>query len=106
MTKLVGLILGCAVLVCFGVSCEKIETSSEGTSERTSLLTDIPAEYGELEAVTAVPEYPGWYQLWFEDNAGTIRMVRVHLGDDLIHNTVDVIPRSGAAGEEATEDEG
>jgi|GEM_PF-477531 len=94
------------LLIGFGVSCEKLTTEAEVNSEIAAPLTDIPAEYGELQAVTTMPEYPGWFQLWFEDEAGTIRIVRIQMAQNLIHRQVKVIPRSGAAQEEVMEDEG
>jgi len=100
-TILVGVLL-----IGFGVSCEKIATEPQVNTEIAAPLTDIPAEYGELEAVTTMPEYPGWFQLWFEDEAGTIRIVRIQMAQNLIHRQIKVIPRSGAVQEEVIQDEG
>ena len=84
------------LLLVWSGACEKLsEPAVEDLSTFTATLESIPAEYGDLEAVTAMPEYPGWFQLWFEDPAGTIRYVRVHPGDNLIHTDIVVMPRSG-----------
>ena len=40
-------------------------------------LKGIPAEYGSLISVTTHAAYPGWAQLWFEDDQKTIRLVRI-----------------------------
>jgi hypothetical protein len=76
------------------LSCERIASPADSVTEMTSKLDSIPAAYGDLEAVTAVPEYPGWYQLWFEDSTGTIHMVRIQINQKLIHKNIEVIPRS------------
>ena len=34
----------------------------------------IPAAWGKLVSVTTNPAYPNWFQLWFEDETGTVRM--------------------------------
>ena len=45
-------------------------------------LTAIPAEYGELESVTVIPEpnaSPLWYELWFyNEDTGQVTYVPVH----------------------------
>lgn len=35
----------------------------------------VPAEWGRLVAVTNDPQFGHLFQLWFEDEAGTLRMV-------------------------------
>jgi len=79
------------------LSCERLAQPADSTAEIATKLESIPVEYGELEAVTSVPEYPGWFQLWFQDSTGTIRMVRIQTQQNLIHNQIEVIPRTGAA---------
>jgi hypothetical protein len=106
MKKLAALLMTCALLVCFGISCEKTTPTTEFSPEIYSQLGELPSSYGELESVTAITEYPGWFQLWFEDDAGIIRMVRIQVFDSLMHNTILTIPRSGLSEEEVTEDEG
>jgi len=67
---LVGLLL-----ILLSTSCQKIDT---GTSQQEVVaLQSIPLKYGQLKAVTMTEQYPGWAQLWFQDEAGTICMVRV-----------------------------
>ena len=106
MKRFTGLILACGLLACVGLGCERIKAPTEDISGIASVLTSIPADYGELEAVTSLAEYPGWFQLWFEDEAGTIRIVRVKLFENLMHNQVKTIERSGMVAEEVNEDEG
>lgn len=98
MRKMFLLILSVLVLLLWVAACERLgDTTGSDHSDSIEALTEIPAEYGELQAVTIMPEYPGWFQLWFEDPAGTIRQVRVHPAQKLIHRVVQVIPRSGQA---------
>ncbi len=40
---------------------------------------NIPAEWGTLKSVTALPGSPQSFSFFFEDAAGTIRIVPVHL---------------------------
>ncbi len=87
----VPLLLG-ALLIGFGVSCEKMASTSTD-ADQTAPLSDLPASYGKLVSVTSGPLYPGWYQLWFEDSMGTIRIVRVHMVKNLMHKQVKIINR-------------
>ena len=93
MKKLSATVLVCALLAGFSLSCEKMTSETSGP-EATVALTELPASYGNLEAVTAIPEYPGWFQLWFEDEAGTIRIVRVQMAQNLMHKQVKTISRT------------
>ena len=97
MKKLSVMVLVCGLLVGFGVSCEKTTTEASSSPELTVPLADIPASYGSLEAVTVVPEYPGWFQLWFQNEAGTIRIVRVQMAQNLMHKQVKTINRTPGA---------
>ncbi len=56
-------------------------------------LKEIPAEFGDLTAVTTHAAYEGWSQLWFIDEQKTIRMVRVQFHENRIHEKILVIPR-------------
>jgi len=57
------------------LSCERM--GQEPPAEGLVPLQDIPIEYGSLVSVTMTEQYPGWAQLWFQNDAGTINMVRV-----------------------------
>jgi len=86
-------VLVCALLAGFSLSCQKMMSENAGP-EATVPFTELPASYGDLEAVTAVPEYPGWFQLWFEDEGGTIRIVRVQMAQNLMHKQIKTITRT------------
>jgi hypothetical protein len=78
-------------------SCERLDKPAPGAGELAKIeLTDlsgIPAEYGELVGFTTHAAYEGWAQLWFEDDDGTIRIVRVSIANR-IHTDVLEIPRN------------
>jgi hypothetical protein len=92
MRKFSALVVVCILLVGFGVSCEK-KSGAWSSDDQTVPIGDIPLSYGSLEAVTSVPEYPGWCQMWFEDSVGTIRVVRVHMAQNLMHKKIKTIAR-------------
>ncbi|MDH4155762.1 MAG: hypothetical protein OEW00_00600 [candidate division Zixibacteria bacterium] len=92
MKQLLVLALTVVIIVIVGISCERTDRELDMTI--LSDLEGIPMEYGELVAVTTIAKYPEWVQLWFKDEEGTIRMVRIHFEAELIHNDVKVIPRS------------
>jgi hypothetical protein len=62
-------------------------------------LTSIPADYGSLIAVTTAAKYSEWAQLWFVDEIGTIRMVRVNWEKNLFLEDPVVITRNYQQGE-------
>ena len=105
MRSLSIMILVCVLLAGFGISCEKTTTGVSAGSELAVPLAEIPASYGSLEAVTVAPEYRGWFQLWFQDEAGTIRIVRVQMVQNLMHKQVKTINRTPDASTEVTVDE-
>ena len=49
---------------------------------------------------------PGWFQMWFEDDAGTIRIVRVQIFHNKMPTDTKVIERTHPVEEEVTKDEG
>jgi len=86
------LIVAIIFLAAVGLSCER--TTTEFNMAVISDLKSIPLEYGALISVTTMPEYPGWAQMWFQDSQGVIRIVRVQVVANLIHNDVKVITRN------------
>lgn len=90
--RLTKMVIGALIfLVLIAISCER--TTPEVSMDFVSELSSIPLDYGNLISVTTLPEYPNWMQLWFQDDQGTIRMVRVQFMANLIHNDVKVITR-------------
>lgn len=68
-----------AVLLLPAFSCSRLpdKSAKEGPtvgSEQLPALDSIPAEWGRLVSVTTSPAFPNWFQLWFENETGTVRM--------------------------------
>ena len=105
MKRFSAMVFVCVLLVGIGSSCEKRTAGAEANAEQTVPLGDIPASYGSLEAVTVVPEYLGWQQLWFQDNAGTIRIVRINMARNVMHSQIKTINRAPDVQGEVVDDE-
>lgn len=89
----------CAVLVLAGsVGCERLPDGRQAVGtlrlEDAKLTDSIPAEYGELVAVTSSAAYPGWAQLWFKRADASIVTVFLDFQDGRVRDKVLVIPRS------------
>jgi hypothetical protein len=54
----------------------------------------IPASYGKLVSVTSTEKYPGWAQLWFEKEDGTITTVLLNFQTGTLRHKILVTPRS------------
>ncbi len=77
-------LLGCALVLAIalvGVSCTELPASmpaaEEGilaTERRLPDARSIPAEWGDLVSVTHSDRWEHAFQLWFENDEGTIRM--------------------------------
>jgi hypothetical protein len=88
-------------LVALGSGCEPIDRSGAApqsvAAERLPGATELPAEYGRLIDVTTTPGYrEDFAQLWFVDDAGTLRIVYYHFRDRALDPRVDVIRRAAA----------
>ena len=83
--------LAVGLIALAGLSCT--EVNPEPDTNLVSDLGALPTAYGELVSVTTSAVYPDWAQLWFVDEEGVIRMVRVEFDHKLIYNDVLVIPR-------------
>ena len=84
----------CAFLLLGALSCTRI--SSDNDPSRYAEQLSIPMEYGQLKAVTMTDQYHGWAQLWFQDDAGTIRMVRVDWStDQMLKKTLTITRTAG-----------
>ncbi len=86
----------CALLVPF--SCAKFQEAyvPAGAAlavEKLAATDAVPLTYGKLVSVTTNPAYPGWFQLWFEDETSTVRMVAYDHKSGKVDANVVVIPR-------------
>ncbi len=82
-----------------GLSCERMNEEPEW--EGLVALRDIPIEYGSLVSVTITEQYPGWAQLWFQNDTGTINMVRIRwMTGQMLESTLTITRTNRASGGE------
>jgi len=53
----------------------------------------IPTGWGKLISVTSLVDYPRSFQLWFQDDAGKVRLVRYDYPTHEVGPEVVTIPR-------------
>ena len=83
-----------AIAALAAASCRKLDAPITAPEEpRTVTLQAVPAEMGELLAVTSAPEWPHAAQLWFVKPDKTISMVAVDMKSLRLSSTVVLIPR-------------
>jgi hypothetical protein len=72
-----GICLVGVVLVLLALSCTRLPDAGSGeiASQELPQMDAIPANWGQLIAVSNVTHYPDHVQLWFQDSDGAIRMV-------------------------------
>ncbi len=88
------LVIGFAVVLCLSLlSCQRV-TPQPATGSNLVDLTNIPASYGNLVSVTSIPAYPEWVQMWFQDNTGTIRIIKVDFSGGRMVSDVKEITRN------------
>jgi hypothetical protein len=80
------------------LSCARLpekpaQTGAMAGSEQMPALDSIPAAWGKLVSVTSNPAFPGWFQLWFEDESSTVRMAAFNLRTRQFDSNVTVLPR-------------
>ena len=94
MKKMLMLAAVSVVLLLGAASCTRISTDDDPT--KFAALQSLPLDYGQLKAVTSTEQFPGWAQLWFQDDAGTIRMVRVNWAtDQMLTKTLTITRTAG-----------
>ena len=74
-------------------SCQRVSDIETGELKTVNIpnLKGIPMAYGSLISVTSGPS--GNSQLWFQDDNGTVRRVAIRLINNMLYQTVTVIPR-------------
>jgi hypothetical protein len=86
-------IIGLTFVMCLLIlSCQRV-TPQPASSDLVD-LKNIPASYGNLISVTSIPAYPEWVQMWFQDSAGTIRIIKVSFNDNRMTTDVRTITRN------------
>jgi len=87
----------CFILSLTLMSCKRTasnEVAGDLKDVNLTALNGIPTEYGSLVAITTQADFPGWAQLWFEDDSKTIRIVRIGTTSNRINEKVTIIPRN------------
>lgn len=90
------------VLLCLSLilsaSCTKLRTPFPGEQalERQVLPQKdaIPAEWGKLISASNSPSFPNWIQLWFQDDAGLVRMVPYNIDRNILAPDVVLFRRN------------
>jgi len=98
MVGRVVVLLSAVLLLAGSLGCERLPDGKQAAGtlrlEDVKLTDSIPAEYGELVAVTSSAAYPGWAQLWFKRADTSIATVFVDFQSGRVRDKVLVIPRS------------
>ena len=86
------------LLVLLPLSCTKIgEEAPTGQGnvaiETLPVKNSIPLEWGNLVSVTVTPEAGAFFQLWFQDEQGNLRLVLYHARTNSLMDIVRFIPR-------------
>ena len=84
---MIGVGLLCATVI-LGVSCTRIGEPAQGEHtleiQVLSQAGSIPGNWGKLVSTSACPAAKDWIQLWFQDDAGVVRMVAYNLVDNTL----------------------
>jgi hypothetical protein len=80
------------------LSCTKLPEKAAQTgvlvgSEQLPALDSIPPEWGKLVSVTTSPAFPNWFQLWFENETGTVRMAAFNFQTRQFDPNAVMLPR-------------
>jgi hypothetical protein len=86
------------VLVLLPLSCTKIGEQAVTGQGRVAVETlttkdSIPLSWGKLVSVTMTPDAGYFFQLWFQDEQGNVRMVVYHMRTNSLMDQVRFIPR-------------
>jgi hypothetical protein len=98
MLSLVQKCLVVMVLVLLPLSCTKIDEQAPAGQGNVAIETlpvknSIPLEWGNLVSVTVTPEAGAFFQLWFQDEQGNLRLVLYHARTNSLMDIVRFIPR-------------
>lgn len=88
-----------AILILLPLSCTRL--TGPASFEEGGLLVEslpesssVPADWGELISVTSYPGYAPETLLWFQDDAGTVRIVGFDRKRNRLSPVVSAISRS------------
>jgi len=96
MKKTVTYLVVGLILIIVVSSCARVRPARWTYLDRSKFTTleSIPSAYGQLKAVNVMQENPEWSELWFQDDAGTVRIVLVNWFDKKMVGEPVIIKRS------------
>jgi len=80
------------------LSCTKLPdapTKTEGrhAMEVAQLKGPIPLAWGSVVSVSSIGQFPGWVQVWFQDNDGNMYMIPYHVESNVFHENYRFLRR-------------
>jgi hypothetical protein len=93
MFRQTGKSIAVLLLILAPLSCARLPgpIESDELVEALPGVTPVPAAWGDLISVT--DKGASWYQLWFQDDQGTVRMVRYDIRNRSLMPEAELIPR-------------
>ena len=92
----VGILVISLILV-LGASCTRLGEPARGENtlgvQALSQMGSIPANWGKLISTSSCPAAKEWIQLWFQDDAGIIRMVAYNLENNTLSDKAVLLRR-------------
>jgi hypothetical protein len=94
--KMLGL-LGIGMILVLAVSCQRLGEPAGGDRamgvQKMVQAGSIPASWGKLVSTSSCPAAREWIQLWFQDDAGVVRMAAYNLEKNTLLGEAVVFPR-------------
>jgi hypothetical protein len=80
------------------ISCTRISEAPSPNAvqfgiEKLPALDSIPSDWGKLVSVNTAPNYQNFFQLWFQDENGKIRVAAYDIKNRHLYPDALVIPR-------------
>jgi hypothetical protein len=90
-------VLGIGMVLMLGVSCQRLGEPARGEQALKVQVLEhtgsIPASWGKLVTTSSCPAAKEWIQLWFQDDAGNLRMVAYNLEKNTLLGQAILFPR-------------
>ncbi len=94
MFRQTGKSIAVLMLILVSLSCARLPDPGPKESDGLEVLpgvTPVPAAWGNLISVTGKGTF--YFQLWFEDEQGAVRMVKYDVRNQSLLPEVDLFPR-------------
>ncbi|HPW18347.1 MAG TPA: hypothetical protein PLP83_08205 [Candidatus Aminicenantes bacterium] len=97
MFRRIGACLLLSAFLGLGASCTRLDEPPQGEHtlgvQPLPQVGSIPADWGDLVSTSSYPIAKEWVQLWFQDDAGTVRMVAYNLDSNTLSTKAILIER-------------